>query len=64
MKLGTLTNYFTESFKNRIETRIIINISKNERVCRKSKPKKHREQDWDGTLATRLNKSLPHNNPT
>ena len=55
MKWGTSTNYYTESFKNRIETRIIKNILKNGIVCRDIKTEKAQEQDWDGTLATKLN---------
>ena len=55
MKQGTSTNYYTESFKNRIETRIIKNILKNGIACRDIKSEKAQEQDWDGTLATKLN---------
>ena len=44
------TNYYTESFKNRIETKIIL-----KRVCRDVKIEKAQEQDWDGTLARKLN---------
>ena len=35
---------------------------KNERVWRDIKTEKPQEQDWDGTLAAKLNKPLPHNN--
>ena len=55
MKWGSSTNYYTESFKNRIETKIIKNIFKNGIVCRDIKTEKAQEQDWDGTLATTLN---------
>ena len=36
-------------------TRIIKNILKNGIVCRDIKTEKAQEQDWDGTLATKLN---------
>ena len=55
MKWGTSTNYYTEACKNKIETRIIKNILKNGIVCRDIKTEKAQEQDWDGTLATKLN---------
>ena len=56
MKWGTSTNYYIESFKNRIETRIIKkHLKKNGIVCRDMKTEKAQEQDWDGTLATKLN---------
>ena len=35
--------------------RIIKNIFKNGIVCRDIKTEKAQEQDWDGTLATKLN---------
>ena len=55
MKWGTSTNYYTESFKKIIKTRIIKNILKNGIVCRDTKTEKAQEQDWDGTLATKFN---------
>ena len=46
-------NCFTYS---EIETRIINYIfQKYERACRDIKTKKAQEQDWDGTLAIKLN---------
>ena len=39
---------FTKLFKNRIETRIIKNIFKNERVCIYIKTEKAQEQDGFG----------------
>ena len=35
-------------------TRIIKIFSKNEGTCRDIKTEKAHEQDWDGTLATKL----------
>ena len=51
-----------ELFKNRIETRIIKNILKNERVCRDI----YQNQKSTGTrwLWQQNEIPLPHNNPT
>ena len=43
------TNYYSKSFKKKIETMIIFFL--NERICKHiSKPIKGQEQDWDGAL--------------
>ena len=57
-----LMKYLPEFFKNRIETRIIKNILKNERVCRDI----YQKQKSTGTrwLWQQNEIPLPHNNPT
>ena len=39
-------------------------VLKNERACMDMKTEKAQKQDQDGTIATKLNKLLPHNKPT
>ena len=49
----TLLNFLKQAYNRK------KNILKNERGCRDIKTKKAQEQDWDGTLATKLT-PLPH----